>query len=215
MGAPPPLCPPQLLVLHLQTHKHANTHALAGVHTQHSALIPVINQADSSIVNTNAFQCWFFSLQQLGALLIQTRCHHSWLLWLNVNFKSWHARPCKVLPLIDFVSPSILLIRALLFPAGVSGQNVQRANRGSHPRRWYARRRTLCTTCTVSPASCAADNWPPGTSFTSWRTAGWCAKWIMRRPNKTVGATLQAPGGETGYSDWNEVIAERCGFADG
>lgn len=58
MGAPPPLCPPQLLVLHLQTHKHANTHALAGVHTQHSALIPVINQAaDSSIVNTNAFQC--------------------------------------------------------------------------------------------------------------------------------------------------------------
>lgn len=58
MGAPPPLCPPRLLVLHLQTHKHANTHALAGVHTQHSALILVINQpADRSIVNRNAFQC--------------------------------------------------------------------------------------------------------------------------------------------------------------
>lgn len=59
MGAPPPpLCPPQLLVLNLQTHKHANLHALAGVRTQHSALILVINQAaDRSIVNRNAFQC--------------------------------------------------------------------------------------------------------------------------------------------------------------
>lgn len=58
MGAPPPLCPPQLLVLHLQTHKHANMHAHAGVHTQHGALILLINQpAGRSIVNRNAFQC--------------------------------------------------------------------------------------------------------------------------------------------------------------
>lgn len=73
------------------------------------------------------------------------------------------------------------------FPAGVLEQNVHRANRGSHRRRLCGRRRTSCITFTASPASCAADSWPQGTSFTSWRTGGWCAKWIMRQQNKMVG----------------------------
>lgn len=73
------------------------------------------------------------------------------------------------------------------FPADVLVQNVHRVSRASRRRRSCGRRRTLFITCTASPASCAADSWPPGTSFTSWKTGGWCARWITRPPNKMVG----------------------------
>lgn len=76
----------------------------------------------------------------------------------------------------------------LCFPPGDLEQSVRHANRASLRRRWCERPRTLCTTCTASPASCAADSWPPGMSSTSWRMGGWCARWITRPPNKTVGA---------------------------
>lgn len=64
---------------------------------------------------------------------------------------------------------------------------MHHANKGSLRRRLCGRRRTLCITCTALLASCAADSWPLGTSFTSWRMGGWCARWIMRLQNKTVG----------------------------
>lgn len=79
-----------------------------------------------------------------------------------------------------------LLSGFFMFPAGVLEQNVHRANRASLRRRWCGRPRTLCTTFIASLASCAAGNSPRGTSFTWWRTVGWCARWITKPQNKTV-----------------------------
>lgn len=95
---------------------------------------------------------------------------------------------CKVLKSVRWFSIkcSDWLPCSLCFPAGGLEQNVRRANRGSLPCRWCGKRRTLSITCTALPASCAAGSWPPGMSFTSWRTGGWCARWTMRQPSKTV-----------------------------
>ena len=69
---------------------------------------------------------------------------------------------------------------------GASAQNARPASRASPRPRWCARRRTSSTTCTASPASSATGSWPRGTSSTSWRTGGWCARRTTRRPSRTV-----------------------------
>lgn len=83
-------------------------------------------------------------------------------------------------------SPLPMLSSFLAALTGASAQNAQPASRASLRPRWSARHRTSSTTCPASPASSATGSWPRGTSSTSWRTGGWCARRTTRRPSRTV-----------------------------
>ena len=103
-----------------------------------------------------------------------------------------------------------LSIPVYVFLPGVLGQSVPRASRGSLRRKWCERRRTLCTTCTASPASCAVGSLPPGMSFTSWKTAGSSARRTTRPLNKMVGFSHGPPLLCLCFSCCRAEVRRRC-----
>lgn len=81
---------------------------------------------------------------------------------------------------------ALVVFVVAVWASGGTAPSAQGASRASLRRRWCAGRRTTCTICTASPASCAPGSSTPATSSTSWRTGNLSASLTTRPPRPKV-----------------------------